>query len=211
MISKSGRWDAAAWGAPVNQYDSVRTSLLFSVILLEGLRQLGVHVSEAESDAYMQLWRWSGWLMGIDPELLPASEAEGIRLEELLDATQGPPDDDSRRLTRALLESGRLPTLTAEEQKNLERLEGFSFAVCRRLVGDDIADVLGVGAAGAWKHVVPVATRLVSGIERLRSRVPFANDYALRAGVRYWEQLVAAEAGLAGIAELALPSKLATA
>jgi hypothetical protein len=209
MILRTGRWDAAAWGAPINQHDELGTSLLFSVVVLEGLRQLGARITPAEADAYVQLWRWSGWLMGIDLDLLPATEAEGRRLGDVIAATQGPPDDDSRRLTRALLESSRVEGMTPQERRNVERLARFSASMCRVLIGDEMADALGVGASNTWKHVVPVARRLVASMERVRDGVPFGNEYALRAGTRYWDRVV--EAGLAGVAELSLPSKLAPA
>ena len=102
MIGRTGLWDDA-WGTPINQHDEAGTSLLFSVAVLGGLRRLGVRIAPEEAERYVQLWRWTGWLMGVDAELLPASEAEGERLGALITATQGDPDDDSRRLTRALL------------------------------------------------------------------------------------------------------------
>ena len=78
MILRSGRWDAAAWGLPINPSttSSGRRSSS-SVVVLEGLRQLGARVAPADADAYVQLWRWSGCLMGVEPDLLPATETEG--------------------------------------------------------------------------------------------------------------------------------------
>ena len=37
MILATGRWDAAAWGAPINQHDEAGTSLLFSNVVLDGI------------------------------------------------------------------------------------------------------------------------------------------------------------------------------
>ena len=209
MILRSGRWDAAAWGAPINQHDELGTSLLFSVIVLEGLRQLGMRISPADSDAYVQLWRWSGWLMGVDPELLPATESEGRRLGEIIAATQGEPDDDSRRLTRALLGSPAREAKTAHEQTNARRVATFSAAMCRSLLGDATADQLGVSQT-SWRYMVPFARRLVSSMELVREKVPFGDVPALWAGTRYWDRVV--ELGLAGAAaELALPHRLSRA
>jgi ER-bound oxygenase mpaB/B'/Rubber oxygenase, catalytic domain len=203
MIRKSGRWDDAAWGAPINQHDELGTSLLFSVIVLEGLRQLGVRITAADSDAYVQLWRWSGWLMGIDLELLPATETEGRRLGEIIAATQGPPDEDSRRLTRALLGSPTREAKSAHGRTNARRLATFSAAMCRSLLGDAMADQLGVSQT-SWRYMVPFARRLVSSMELVRENVPFGDVPALWAGTRYWDRVVAL--GLA--AELPLPRRL---
>jgi hypothetical protein len=208
MIVKSGRWDAAAWGAPINQHDELGTLLLFSVVVLEGLRQLGVRIAAADAEAYMHLWRWSGWLMGVDPELLPATESEGRRVGDLIAATQGEPDEDSRRLTRALLGSHVREAKTASDRTNAERLARFSHGMCRALVGDATADNLGVSSS-SWRYVIPFARRLVSSMELVRENVPFGDVSALWAGTRYWDRVV--DAGLAGAAELKLPNRLARA
>jgi len=208
MIAKSGRWDASAWGAPINQHDELGTLLLFSVVVLEGLRQLGMRIAPGDAEAYMHLWRWSGCLMGVEPELLPATEAEGRRFGDLIAATQGAPDDDSRRLTWALLGSHRRDAKTASSRTNAERLARFSQAMCRALVGDVTADQLGVEGS-SWSYVVPFARRLVSSMELVRQNVPFGNMSALWAGTRYWDRVV--DAGLVGAVELKLPERLARA
>jgi ER-bound oxygenase mpaB/B'/Rubber oxygenase, catalytic domain len=207
MILRSGRWDPAAWGAPINQHDELGTSLLFSVIVLEGLRQLGVRITGADSEAYVQLWRWSGWLMGIDLDLLPATETEGRRLGAMIAATQGEPDEDSRRLTRALLGSPLREAKSSHERTNARRMTTFSAAMCRSLLGDTTADQLGVSQT-SWRYMVPLARRLVSSMELVREKVPFGDVPALWAGTRYWDRVV--ELGLVGaITELALPHRLA--
>ncbi|HEX3770618.1 MAG TPA: oxygenase MpaB family protein [Polyangiaceae bacterium] len=208
MIHKSGAWNAEAWGAPINQHDELGTSLLFSVVVLEGLRQLGMRIAPADGDAYMHLWRWSGWLMGLDPEILPATEAEGRRLGDMIAATQAPPDEDSRRLTDALLGAPVRDATTLHERTNAERLARFSRAMCRFLIGDVTADRLGVEGT-SWSYVVPFARRLVASLELVRENVPFGNSSALWAGTRYWDRVIAQ--GLAGAAELKLPDRLARA
>jgi len=209
MILESGRWDAAAWGAPINQHDQAATLLLFSTIVLEGLRQLGMRIPSAKAEAYVHLWRWSGWLMGVDPELLPATEAEGVRLREVITATMGEPDADSRDLTRALLESTLRKGKTPRERANADRVVRLNAALCRALLGTEMADKLAVPDT-PWRCTVPFVRRLVSGVELVRRRVPFGEVHALRTGTRYWDRVV--EIGLAGtMAEFGLPQGLARA
>jgi hypothetical protein len=208
MILASGRWNAA-WGAPINQHDSAGTALLFSVIVLQGLRQLGMRISPEDSEAYMHLWRWSGWLMGVDPDLLVSTEAEAVRLGEVIAATQGIPDDDSRNLTRALLEAPIREARTTRERSNALRLSRFSAATCRALIGDEMADHLAIPRT-SWQYMVPFMRRLVSGVELVRERVPFGDVPAVWAGTRYWDRVVAV--GLAGAtAEFGLPRGLSRA
>ena len=211
MLLASGRWKSDAWGAPVNQHDMLGTSLLFSIILLQGLRQLGVRIPWEDGERYMQLWKYSGHLIGVDPALLPSSEAEALRVGEVISATQGEPDEDSKSLTRALLDSSYDGARTKAEKKNAQRRREFAAAVCRELIGDDLADKMAVERT-TWRHLVPFMRRFVSGMEFIRESVPLgvADVPALWAGTRYWDRVV--EIGLAGAtAEFGLPEKLSSA
>jgi hypothetical protein len=210
MILKHGDWNGA-WGAPINQHDEVGSSLLFSAAVLQGLRQLGVRVPRRDAEAYMHLWRWSGWVMGIEPELLPATEAEALRLGELIAVTQGEPDDDARRLTRALLEAPLLAARGrgARGRANAARVVRFGAAMCRALVGEELADKLAVPRT-PWRYVVPFARRLVSSMEMVRVRVPFGDVPAVWAGTRYWDRVL--EEGLSdATTAFGLPKGLARA
>jgi hypothetical protein len=205
MILASGRWDPDAWGTPINQHDELGTSLLFSSVVLEGLRQLGIRVTAADAESYMHLWRWSGWLMGIEPDLLPATESEAHRLAALMAATQDPPDDDSRLLARALLEAPlreARPGSLAQAQRTVR----IGRALCRMFVGDAVADGLGVPRTG-WARATPWLRPVVGGIDRLGRVSPLCGEAALSAGRRYWDRVI--EVGLRGAtSELGLPTRL---
>jgi ER-bound oxygenase mpaB/B'/Rubber oxygenase, catalytic domain len=190
MILRSDAWNARAWGAPINQHDMVGTLLLFSTIVLTGLEQLGLRVSRSDAEAYIQLWRYSGYLMGVDPELIPTSRAEAESLVDLIAATQGAPDDDSRALTRALLEAPLLVAKTRRDRRNAERMVRFSVGMCRELLGAEVADQLAVPKS-SWTLALPLLRRLVSGVDKIRESVPYAETHAVRAGLRYWERVVA--------------------
>ncbi len=207
LLLASGKWDEAEWGQPINQHDMAATTLLFSTVLLQGIRQLGVRVTEEGSEAYMQLWRYTGLLMGVAPEVLPTGEAEGLRLAELIRATTAPPDADGRALTRALLDSPLALARSAQERAMQQKRVAFTEAVCRELIGDPLADQLGVPRT-TWRVTVPILKRLVRTAELLRGRVPYAHEGALASGTRYWDRVV--EIGLAGAtAEFRLPDALA--
>lgn len=72
----TSRWDVRRWGMPINQTDQASTLGLFSGVLLLGCRALGVPVSRSESRAVMHLWRYIGWLMGVDEQWLVDTERE---------------------------------------------------------------------------------------------------------------------------------------
>jgi hypothetical protein len=206
MILQSGKWDAGAWGAPVNQHDMAGTTLLFSVAILDGLRKLGVRVTNDEAEPYVHLWRWVGHVIGVDSELLPTSEHDAMRLADLIAATMGPPDEDSRDLTKALFDAAWDGAVTRKQRRDAARRVLVGTTLCRELIGDELADALVVPRNRA-RFAMPMVRRLVSGVERFTRAVPLAERNAIAAGTRYWDRVV--EIGLKGATyEFGLPERL---
>ncbi|MFO0762409.1 MAG: oxygenase MpaB family protein [Byssovorax sp.] len=209
MILRSGRWDTSRWGAPINQHDMSATTLLFSLVVLDGLRQLGIHITPAESESYTQLWRYVGWLMGCDKELTPASELAAVQLAELITATQGPPDQDSRDLCQALLAAPFTAAKTPEERRRAKLQHDLGEGLVRGFLGDEVASALGVPVT-PYRHAITVFRRINQAAELVRERVPAAHRRAVALGHRYWDRVV--EIGLAGAtAEFRPPERLSIA
>lgn len=78
MVNSSfeSTWDSNRWGLPINQTDLASTLALFDGTVLLGCRALGVRISKAESRAWMHLWRYVGYLLGIDPDFWVETERE---------------------------------------------------------------------------------------------------------------------------------------
>ena len=75
-FERNGRWDTARWGLPINQADQAATLGLFNSTLLLGMRGLGWVITPTESRAVMHLWKYVGWLMGVDEDWLFDTERE---------------------------------------------------------------------------------------------------------------------------------------
>ena len=175
-------WKSEAWGLPINQYDMAGTALLFSAVVVEGLRQLGATISSDEEEAVLHQWRYVGRLMGVDDELLATSALEARTLGAMIDSTQGLPDADSRALTDALIRSG------AENGRSPAEID-FGYALCRHLIGARYADAMGL-PRGKWDLAPPILSRVVSGVDTLAQRLPGARTRGLQLGARYWRQAV---------------------
>jgi ER-bound oxygenase mpaB/B'/Rubber oxygenase, catalytic domain len=104
-MNRRGDWDYAAWDRPVNQIQTTGTLLLFSLVFVLGTQLLGIRYTDRERADILHLWRYVGWLVGVDEKLLPAGEEDAWRLLWLLAATEFIPDADSKRLAAALLAS----------------------------------------------------------------------------------------------------------
>lgn len=185
VIRQSGRFRVDLWGEPINQHDMLGTLILFSVVVIDGLEQLGYRVSPQEAEDLVHLWRYVGHLIGVEADLLPGSYAEARRYGEMIRATQGTPDDDSRALVHALLESGVAGAKNDKVRRQAERQRAFAAGIIRYFLGDSLADELAVPRS-PYRHIAPVLRAMVSATERTR-KLPFVRDLALRAGDRYWD------------------------
>ncbi|WP_370945676.1 oxygenase MpaB family protein [Amycolatopsis sp. cg5] len=178
-MNRRDDWDYAAWDKPVNQVQTTGTLLLFSLVFVFGTQLLGVRYSQKERADILHLWRYVGWLMGVDEELLPANEEDAWRMLWLLAKTEFIPDEDSKRLARALLKSheaigeGRgfagkvLSHVAVRVHSSISRLVlGKVNADFLELPNDPIAQALIVTAAGlnfageTLRQLIPGATLL---------------------------------------------------
>ena len=119
-ILDEGKWQEADWGAPLNQWDMIATNLGFSIIFLDGLRKLGLKITEKEIEGLFHFWKYVGYLLGIPASYLPNTENEAIRAIYSWTITQAPADEDTIALVKALtLEPVEGPFPSKKWQKNL--------------------------------------------------------------------------------------------
>ncbi|MFO0590258.1 MAG: oxygenase MpaB family protein [Polyangiaceae bacterium] len=195
MILRSGKWDEATWGVPINQHDMAATTLLFSAVLLEGLRRFGLEIEHEEAERYMHLWRYVGYLSGVDPELSCGSELEGTQLGNLIQATQGPPDDDSRALVQALVRSPLAAVRDPKQARGARMRYNVGRGLMRSLLGVELADKLGLGPT-PWESVMGVFRTAGTLGDRAVKLSPTVRQKAVTAGEKYWDEVV--RIGLAG-------------
>jgi hypothetical protein len=101
-LARRDDWDHEKWGLPINQVDMLATYLAFGPFALLGMRLFGVIVSPREAAAHMHMWRYIGWLVGVDEDLLARTEGEGLRRLNQTFLTHPFPDDKVRALGEAL-------------------------------------------------------------------------------------------------------------
>ena len=167
---------------------------MFSISTLDGLKQIGFRFSRRESQAFIRLWRYSGHLVGVPPELLCASEEEARHLAELVLATQGDPDHDSKRLIQSLMDDGIHETYIG--RKGLGRI--FTSNVTRKLFYGFSTELVGAKLTGSlgyprsrWAELaVPASRGLISMMELGRMLLPGGTRAATALGARTIERLV---------------------
>jgi hypothetical protein len=160
-------WDYEAWDRPVNQVQTVGTLLLFSLVFVLGTQLLGIRYTDRERADILHLWRYVGWLMGVDEELLPANEEDAWRLLWLLAATEFIPDDDSKRLAKALQATHE----TSPAGKLLSRVHS---SISRLVLGKTNADFLELPNDLVAQGAVLTAAAVNFAAETARRHIPGA-------------------------------------
>jgi hypothetical protein len=195
-------WQEDAWGAPINQMDMAATSLLFSVSLVRQVRKLGFNITSAETQGVMHLWRYSGYLLGIAPDLLTTTETEGGKLLDMLLDIAGESDPHSRDLTRVLMEAA-LPALAAAafprlfragnffcKEKMNKHVSRFCYGLSQSMLGDTVAAELEYPST-AWRYATPLLLRpLITVVEFCRRLVPGGTRLAARLGFNRLKQMM---------------------
>lgn len=194
MLTRSPRWDTRAWGVPINQADMAATDLSFSVSVLYATRIMGFRFRTEEADAFIRLWRYVGWLSGVDAALLPSSEREALDLAHLVDDLQPGPDADSIALAQALRRTTASRKDRALDHLVTPVLMKWHDAITRATAGDEKSDDLGV-PDGWFRYMIPAGRLLISPIERVRELVPGATRLAWLIGNRSHAFAVSKELG----------------
>jgi hypothetical protein len=136
-------WNDESW--PVDQPALAMTLQTCAASVLRSWEILGVVLDESEKDDYVHAWSVVGFLLGVDEQLLPANAAEAQALFGLLKRYRQQPTVQGRNLTRALLAfvQSLLPWYAAAAPR----------ALTRTLIGDEVADGLGVERLGGVESV----------------------------------------------------------
>jgi hypothetical protein len=200
LLLRSGRW-RSEWGQPVNQIYMAGTNAALSAGLIEGMHRLGFRISNDDAEALLHMWRYSGYLSGIDPELLISTRDEGRVIGELIRDAEGPPDDDSRALIVALMTASYHPMLEGAQWP-----AKISYGVSRNLIGHELADALGYPPS-RWSWAFGATRPLFASAAIAQRMVPGARGLATRLGTLLWDKMI--DQVLAGAqADFRPPTKL---
>ena len=102
LHDKQKKWPAD-FGVPINQEDMAGTLLVFSFLIIDGLRKLGIWVRRQDKQHFMDTWAVIGRLMGVREELIPGSVKEAKALSKLIQKRQIEVGDEGLQMTHALL------------------------------------------------------------------------------------------------------------
>ncbi len=141
LIRRSGEWDEAVLGVPLSAAHVALATAAFSGTLLKHATALGARMDTAETHSFMMIWRYSGQLMGVAPDLQCATFEDARRFHQLAMLCEPEPDIDNIILANALVNSAPL-LLGIDAPAKRRALSRYIYRVSRCLIGDELADKL---------------------------------------------------------------------
>ena len=149
LLAQSDEWDHEAWGEPVSAAHLGFAISVFSKRLLEYSMLLGAQFTEEEQKSVLDVWRYSGYVMGIPESVLYTSAADAERIYKTSYLCEPPPDPDSIAVANMLIQS--IPSVAdvkdPGEQKKLVRL---AYRLSRALIGDRLATAFDFPKKAPW-------------------------------------------------------------
>ena len=141
LLDGSDDWDHEAWGTPVSAAHVGYAITAFSARLLKHLKSLGATFDDEERASFMQVWRYSGYLMGIPESILFHDEHSALELFKVGGICEPDPDFESVSLAHSLVHSAPLIAGITESEAR-EKLARYIFQVSRALIGAELANHL---------------------------------------------------------------------
>ncbi|WP_137991746.1 oxygenase MpaB family protein [Streptomyces vilmorinianum] len=165
-LKREGRWDTASLGTPICQEDMIGGQMLFSLLVLDSLHRLNIHMSVDGAEAYFYAWRVVGAMLGVDQDHVPKDLESARQFFDLYMTRHMGPSEEGVQLTRQLID-------LYEEVVPGTFFDPVVAALIRYLVGDTCADWLDVPRT-SWDTAVKAVPGLLGVLESIEDHSPFA-------------------------------------
>ena len=139
LLNKSEEWNHEAWGAPVSAAHLGLAIAVFSKRLLEYSLKVGANFTEEEKDSVLDVWRYTGFVMGIPETILYTDAEAATRIYKVGYLCEPPPDPDSVAVANMLIQA--IPTVAdITDPKEQAELTTLAYRLSRALIGRERAE-----------------------------------------------------------------------
>ncbi len=176
QLVKAHGFPVDKYDEPINQEAMCGANMLFSHGVIRALELLGVQVTQAEKESYHALWRYAGWLMGVDLALLPERHAEEAELFELHQYDYQP-DADTNKLyegtVRGIVNGAQtLPLWMTLLGGGMLRSRAFVDNFIGLTVNDKLQSYLELRPTVGWRVMFAGLRGVLSGLSKTQLALP---------------------------------------
>ena len=156
LLNDSEDWDTEAWGVPISMAHLGFAISAFSARLLKHMKTLGADYSDEEYASFMDVWRYSGHLMGIPETILFHNADDALKLYDIGLMCEPAYQSESMVMAHSLINAAPLIAGKIETAERRE-LARYAYRLSRALIGKEPAESLmypalsSFGAVGWFK------------------------------------------------------------
>lgn len=172
LLSGSDDWDTEAWGIPICAAHTGFASVAFSARLLQHMKTLGADWDEEERTSFMDVWRYTAFLIGIPETILFREFDDALNLHHIGLTCEPAPSLESIVITSSLMNQAGLLSRSASDAESRIKEARYAYRLSQALVGDELAkslnypDVSTFGVIGYFRfqqRLGKILNRLIPG------------------------------------------------
>ena len=137
----SDDWDREAHGMPISAAHIALAACNFSGMMLWAAGRIGARLNADERHSFMQIWRYTAWLMGVPEALMFRDEAEACKIFRVGYTCEPPFGPEAIAMANSVINSAPL-VIGIEDREERKSLISYGYRLSRALLGDELADRL---------------------------------------------------------------------
>ena len=108
---------------------------------MQAAGRIGARLNDEERDSFMQIWRYTAWLMGVPDALIFRDEAEAREMFRVGYMCEPPFGVEAIAMANSVINSAPL-VIGIEDKDERKALLSYGYRLSRALLGDELADQL---------------------------------------------------------------------
>ena len=175
LLGKTEEWQHDTWGVPISAAHLGYAVAIFAARTIKHSKALGARYSKEERAGFHDVWRYSGYLMGIPESILFTDETHAQHIYRIGSLCEPPPTPEAIIMANALINSAPLVAGIEDKVERRKLIRKIIYPVSRGLIGNELADQLRFPTN---RFPFPLLLyRIDKRIQKLRSLLPW-NDSA---------------------------------
>lgn len=139
LLNVYDEWDLDSWGIPISAAHLGYAICTFSQSLLTYSQKVGANFSESEQQSIMDIWRYTGYVMGIPETILYTSREEAKEIKEIGFLCEPSPTVDSVEMANNLIQS--IPKVARiDDPREQKKTVDLAYRLSRALIGNKLAN-----------------------------------------------------------------------
>ena len=142
LLGESSEWDHNAWGVPISAAHVGYAIACFATRTVRHSMSLGARYDQEERTGFHDVWRYTGYLMGLPESILFNDERHAQQIYRIGTICEPPPTQEAIIMANALINSAPLVAGVENTEERRRLVTKVIYPVSRALIGTRLASQL---------------------------------------------------------------------